>query len=342
MPEELLTANTPETLGVTPRYVLLHNAISRSAHNLSATAKKVTAMAMALIPADLSNLTASFTFAEFCKAIGYTKSGESFWLFKAAIDECVYTKISIETVSPKCGKKTWENYTWFDYSRLDEESGIVTLSFAPKLASVMLEFKRLYSKINLSDLGGLQSRYAIRIFEIAKSYESLAGQDGNKEKTFYIERTVPEFRQMLGVPEEAYKETKRFRQFVIDNPVKEINAAGIGLEIKPEGIKQGRKVAKYRLTCKKTAQKIPSKRRRKNKTGPEGKPDMPEIAIKTADSLQEKELEHLKELYPDEFADLYAEELNKPSFMPPTSDFRRLAAQSAAFIKLKEKHGVVK
>ena len=42
--------NTPESLGVTPRFVLQHNAISRSAHNFSATARKLTAMAMSLLP----------------------------------------------------------------------------------------------------------------------------------------------------------------------------------------------------------------------------------------------------------------------------------------------------
>lgn len=124
MPDKPAPAVTPEALGVTPRYVLLHNAISRSAHSLSAMAKKVTAMAMALLPADLANLSASFTFTEFCKSFGLPKGGETFKLFKAAIDECVDTKIAIETTSARSGKKTWENYTWFDYSRLDEESGM--------------------------------------------------------------------------------------------------------------------------------------------------------------------------------------------------------------------------
>jgi hypothetical protein len=56
---ELTAVNTPETLGVTPRYALQHNAISRSAHNMSATAKKLTVMAMALLPPDLSSLAAA-------------------------------------------------------------------------------------------------------------------------------------------------------------------------------------------------------------------------------------------------------------------------------------------
>ncbi|MDR1221095.1 MAG: hypothetical protein LBK73_16025 [Treponema sp.] len=47
--QDLFETNTTETLGVRARYVLQHNAISRSAHSFSAAAKKLTAMAMALL-----------------------------------------------------------------------------------------------------------------------------------------------------------------------------------------------------------------------------------------------------------------------------------------------------
>ncbi|MDR3341563.1 MAG: hypothetical protein LBT14_02030 [Treponema sp.] len=105
------TVNTPETLGVTPRYVLQHNAISRSIQNLSATAKKLTAMAMALIPSDLSNLTAAFTFPEFCKALDMPVGGEQYKIFKDAVNECMQCVITIETEPNAKGKKTWKKFT---------------------------------------------------------------------------------------------------------------------------------------------------------------------------------------------------------------------------------------
>jgi plasmid replication initiation protein len=318
-----------------------HNAISRSIHNLSATAKKLTAMAMSLLPADLSSLTASFTYIEFCKATGYALGGESFKFFKEAVKECLNNKISIETKSQKTGKKIWEGYSWFSYSKIDEESGVCTMMFAPQFAEVLGEMKRVYAKINLRDLGLLQSKYALRLFEIAKSYESLAGQDGNQSDTWYYERTVQEFRQMLGVPDSVYSKTKRFKQFVIENPVKEINAAGIGLEITTEGIKQGRKLAGVRLNCKKTPRTIPPKRGRRKKAETPEQLELPGKNPEAENQRQEKELEHLKELYPVKFAELYEEELAKP-FLPFESGFRRLAAEAAALEKLKERYGIVK
>ena len=341
MPDVIV--NTPESLGVTPRYILQHNAISRSIHSLSATAKKLTAMAMALLPPDLSSLTASFTFTEFCNALGYTKSGESFRLFKAAVDECVDNKIRIEIISPKTGKKVWESYTWFTYSRIEEETGVCKMSFSPNLASALLEIKRVYAKINLLDIGRLQSMYAIRLFELAKSYESLAGKDGNKQGAWYVEYPVTEFKQLFDLSDDVYKETRRFRQFVIERPVKEINSAGIGVEIKTEGVKQGRRLHALRLNCKQTLRTPKAKRGRPKKEGGTPAPQL-ELADSSArlETRQEKEDEHLKELYPEEFEALYAAELSKPSSIPPTNKLRKLAAEGAALAQLRSKYGIVK
>jgi plasmid replication initiation protein len=335
------TINTLETLGVTPRFVLQHNAISRSVHNLSATAKKLTVMAMALIQPDLSSLTATFSFNDFCKAIGYNCGGKSFKLFKEAVKECFENKIYIEVKSPKTGKKIWEGYTWFTYSKIDEETGMCTMKFSKELANILAEMKRVYSKINLQDIGQLQSKYALRIFEIAKSYESLAGKDGNKIGTWYFERSVEDFRLMLGVPDNVYPETKYFRQFVIENPVKEINAACIGMKIEAEGIKQGRNLKAIRLNCTKKPTKTPVRQGRKKKASV-ATLDLPENSVAYPESRFEKELEHLKELYPAEFTELYEDELANNSVDCVSEFANQEAAKWNALNRLKKRHGIVK
>jgi plasmid replication initiation protein len=335
--------NTPNTLGVTPRYVLQHNAISRSIHKLSATAQKLTAMAMSMIPSDFSSRSVAFTFTEFCKAVGYDKGGESFKVFHSAINECMKNSISIETINPKSGKKEWETYTWFSYSKLSEETGVAIMTFSQEFAKVLLDLKRAYAKIDLKDIGELQGKYALRIFELATSYSSLKGKDGNKEKTWYFERSVPDIRLMLGVPEDTYPETKRFRQKVVEEPVKEINNAGIGLKITPQGIKQGRKLAAIRFDCEQSPRTVQKKEKgSKSKKKDSVKLELPGENPKTAHEKTEKEYLHLKELYPEEFVKLYREELARDSFMPSTSGFRKQAAEATALCLLREKYGIVK
>jgi plasmid replication initiation protein len=337
----LATVNTPETLGVTPRYVLQHNAISRSAHTLSATASKITLMALALIPPDLSSRTAAFTFTEFCNAIGYTKSGESFKLFLAALKECGNANINIQIVNPANGKTTWQGCHWFSFWEFREETGVATLSFSEELITVLSELKRVYAKINLKDIGELQSKYAIRFFELALSYMSLQGKGGNRDKAFYFERNLQELRYILGIPDDLYKETKDFTKKVIKEPINEINRAGIGVSIIPSGIKQGRKNTGYRFDCQSVPKTLPTKKRDK-KNAEKAQPELPEIVAADADSHEDKMMQHLKELYPDEFAELYTAELAKPSFLPPTSEFRKKATEGAVLAQLRERHGIVK
>jgi plasmid replication initiation protein len=339
--------HTPETLGVTPRYVIQHNAISRSAHNLSATAKKLTAMAMALLPPDLSSRTISFTFNDFCKAMGTSIGGESFKLFKDAATECMQCVITVETNELVKGKRKWERYTWFTHSSFDEETGFCTMTFSDQIVASLTELKRLYAKINLKDLGRLQSRYAIRLYEMAESYESLKGKDGNKNQAWYFERSLSELRFLLGVPDNAYRETRDFRRKVIEEPIKEINAAGVGVAITPDSIKQGRKLTGIRFDCKQTPHTTVQNRQRRKKAAAETQPECPSTALpeanpKTATWKEEKVLEHLQELHPTEFARLYETALAESAHLPFPLGAKEIAAVGAAQQKLKEKYGIEK
>jgi hypothetical protein len=68
--------------------------------------------------------------------------------------------------------------------------------------------------------------------------------------------------------------------------------------------------------------------------------ELSDTSLKTADMREEKELQHLKNLYPDEFAELYEEALasQKVDF----GNFGKRAAQATALLKLKGKYGIVK
>ncbi|MDR0636090.1 MAG: hypothetical protein LBF87_03330 [Treponema sp.] len=50
----------------------------------------------------------------------------------------------------------------------------------------------------------------------------------------------------------------------------------------------------------------------------------------------------MKELYPDEFAQFYEEELAKPSPLFPTNFIRKGAADYLAVTQIKTKHGITK
>lgn len=341
MEQKLIEVNTPETLGVTPRFVLQHNAISRSAHNFSATAKKITTMAMALLPPDLSSLQAAFTFTDFCNALGYEKGGKSKTIFRAAIKECMESVIEVESPSPRKGGKNWVMHHWFSRAEWNADTGICTMTFDKDLADFLKELKNLYAKLNLTDIGKLQSRYAIRIFEIVLSYKSLQGKDGNDDNAWYVERTLEEIRKLFGIKEAEYQRTNTFRQKVIEDPVNEINEAGIGFKIKTESIKKGRNLVAIRLNCKSVPRATAAK---KGINARAKRADLPDLTPKEEQTQTDKQNQHLRELYPEEFDAFYQEALDGMKSMPGNVGeiFRKGAANHSAFTKLREKHGIVK
>ncbi|MDR0553473.1 MAG: replication initiation protein [Treponema sp.] len=340
MQDELFEVNTTETLGVTPRYILQHNAISRSAHNFSATAKKLTAMAMSLLPPDLSSLSAAFTFTEFCDALGYTKSGKSFSLFKAAVKECMESVIEVKGPKTVKGKTPWIMHHWFQRAEFNPDTGVCTMTFDQDLADFLKELKRLYAKISLTDMGRLQSRYALRIYEIALSYKSLQGKEGNAENAWYIERTLEELRKLFGIQADEYQETYVFRRKVIEGPVREINDAGIGVKIKTESIKKGRNIAGFRFACETVAKTTEKKRQGRSTRVAVA---LPEPRTAMHESKIEKENQLLRERYPQAFADLYKKALAElPTFGRDSGEsLRKRAAEGKAINELRVMHGIV-
>jgi plasmid replication initiation protein len=294
-------------------------------------------MAMALLPPDLSSLTASFTFADFCNAIGYGDGGEQYRLFREAVRECLQCVISIEMEPDKNGKKFWKEFTWFTVATFDEATGQATMKFSEELAEFLMALKWVYSKINLIDLGQLQSRYAIKLFEMAVSYRSLAGKKGNRDSTWYFERGFPEeIRHIMGVKKDVDKDNHLLKQYGINKPLKEINQAGFGVEIKPTTVKQGRRIVAIRFECT-HADRVAKRKKRKDK---EAIP-LPDPAPNAESLREEKELEHLRELYPDEFAEIYQTELARaPSFIP--NGLKMVGAEGIALMELKNRHGIVK
>jgi plasmid replication initiation protein len=294
---------------------------------------------MALLPTDLSSLTAAFTFTDFCKAIGYGDGGEQYKIFREAVRECLQSIISIETEPDQKGKKKWKEFTWFSVAEYDEASGNAKMTFSSELAEFLAALKWMYARINLKDLGELQSRYAIHLFEIAMSYRSLAGRGGNRGETWYFERGFPdEIRQILGVGKDVYKDNHLLKQKVIDKPVKEINEAGIGVMITPTTVKQGRRIVAIRFDCVLT----PRAGKVKGRNKAAEPPALPAPDSWAEQDREEKELEHLKERYPQEFAEFFQTAMDsRPAFLR-NSEIGVTFAENRALLELKEKHGIRK
>jgi hypothetical protein len=184
-----MTSQTQKPL----KYVLQPHAISRAMYRLSITARKVIAVGMAQLSPDLSCRIAEFSATEFFEALDLRDGGTQYQLLQNAVRECMGCTITLETPNG------WEMFTWITHAVYNKKTGKIILEFSKSLTDYIIELRKMYARIDLVDIGKLQSFYAYRYFELAKSYESLTGKEGNKKGQWYFTRTIPELRQILVV-----------------------------------------------------------------------------------------------------------------------------------------------
>jgi plasmid replication initiation protein len=312
------------------RYVIQPNSISQSIYSASTYARRMMAMAMSLLPLEPkkeSDYTVTFAAADFRKELGIERGEKTMQLIFSAIDECTGNIVKIRDHD----SGDYVVYTWFQKSILHSDPNpngqlSITMKFNPELAQAIGDFRKQYAKINLIDFGKLQSRYAIRLYELALSYQGYEGKDGNRHGEWWFEKTIEELRLLLDIGQKKYKVTGDFRRKIIDIPIEKINAAGIGIRIEPEYINKGRYLHRIIFHCRQILK---------------GEPVPVNPATETG-----KEDERLIKEHPKEFEKLKAEAWNEikqqPGLFKDHEELQEQAAEGEALKRLRELYPQVK
>ena len=255
-----------------PEYILQPNAISRAIYDMSTNARRLIGMAMALIPPNAekpADYRVKFSVSEFEKALGLPKGKKSREIIIAAVRECLDSHIEIFLPNGD-----WKGWSWFVESCLEFELNYIdrieldhipivkgedcnyncwsniVMEFNYHLGETLKQFKRAYSEIRLENLGRLQSKYAIRYYEIAQSFAGFAGKDGNPPNTWYFDYSIMEIRTIFSLAKSKYRVVNEFRRNVVDKPIAELNSSDIGLHITVEYVRRGRKLVGFRFVCR--------------------------------------------------------------------------------------------
>jgi plasmid replication initiation protein len=129
---------------------------------------------------------------------------------------------------------------WVSSARYQHKKGYVILCFDPQLKPYLLQLKKEFTKLNVSELLELNSIYSVRIFELLGQYLSI----GNRK----IE--IKDLREYCGIEAKEYKAYGMFKKKVIKRATIEINAK-TPYEITYKEIKESRRVGAIEFTIKK-------------------------------------------------------------------------------------------
>ena len=309
----MITLMKANQLQKTPEFVIQPNIISQSMYSVSTSARRLIAMAMSLIRENNNEYKVEFSLSDFSKSLGLKDGEKQRRLIEAAAKECAQALITLEN-DEYLAFGPWFSKVVLTRSKAGEWDKI-TMVFSEELWEIILGFKKAFAKINLIDLGKLQSRYAIRFYELALSYAGFEGQGSNRRGEWYFEHTLDEIRVLFQIDPKKYKQTKEFKRNIIDNSIEEINAAGFGLRIEPEYIRKGKWLVGVRLNCRWV--------------------ECDEPLSVTPITENEKEIDELEKVYPAEFKKFYDIEMEQRDLFPFPQNVKEQAARAAAADKVK-------
>ena len=123
---------------------------------------------------------------------------------------------------------------------MEKGSGVIKIKLHNSLKPYLLELRENFTKYELINVLVLKSKYAIRLYELLKSYLWMGSWEVN----------VKDLRSVLEV-EDKYLEFKEFKRRIIVPAVNEINKY-TDLEVKYTTLKTGKEITKIHFTIGET------------------------------------------------------------------------------------------
>lgn len=126
---------------------------------------------------------------------------------------------------------------WIRDTEIDRNpGGYISFRFDPKVTPYLFNVRKYYTQYELGTVMQMRSVYAIRLYELVKSYENI------HEKVFDLK----EIRYLLGAEGKSYDRYSNLKQRIIDPAIWEI-LEWSDLNVTTIEVKQGRKVTGIRF-----------------------------------------------------------------------------------------------
>lgn len=179
---------------------------------------------------DWSDFSCEFSVPRFCELLELKDGTYQRREIKKAISDALKEQILIAVKNDKTGAISNDWYTWFVHAHYEENSDSkneIKLRFNPGVLGIALDHQNHYSHLELEILGALSSVYALRIYELVKSYYNMHGKEkwGNKKgewKTKWF--SIDELRGFLDISPLKYAgRTDNLIKKAVKEPVDQIN-----------------------------------------------------------------------------------------------------------------------
>ena len=174
----------------------------------------------------------------------------SYEAMKRAVEGLYEAGFAYSKIDERSGKIGHYKSRWVDKIGYIDDLGCVELVFASDVIPLITRLEARYTEYELKQVVGLQSEYAIRLYELIIQWRSVG-------KTNQI--SLVELREKLGLVEE-YQRIEAFKRRVLDLAITQINEH-TDITAEYEQHKQGRVIKSFtfKFKAKKSKEKVATK-----------------------------------------------------------------------------------
>lgn len=174
----------------------------------------------------------------------------SYEAMKRAVEGLYEAGFAYSKIDERSGKIGHYKSRWVDKIGYIDDLGCVELVFASDVIPLITRLEARYTEYELKQVVGLQSEYAIRLYELIIQWRSVG-------RTSQI--SLMELREKLGLVDE-YQRIEAFKRRVLDLAITQINEH-TDITVEYEQHKQGRIITgfTFKFKVKKTKEKISAK-----------------------------------------------------------------------------------
>lgn len=176
---------------------------------------------------------------------GITASNDLYRQIQEAAEQLLVTIVDI-SMGNRTRKTTWLNYV--DYVAGEAE---LKVTIHEKLKPYLLQLKANFTQYQLAAVANFKNSYSIRFYELLKMRQNM-GKGG----LFFIEYSLLELKELLGIPLDEYQYTKDLRVRVIKPALDEIDAQTDLNIVQVDYIKKGRAIHSIKITAEPKKQRI--------------------------------------------------------------------------------------
>lgn len=221
------------------QYVVKANdLIRKTRYSLTTQQQKIVLYAISKIkPKDTPNTEYEISIDDLCAACGIELDNGGYY-YQAIKNDL---KRLTDRLWVQMPDKSETTVSWIRDATIIPLCGKVYITFHEKLAPYLFDLHERYTQYHLEEVLVFKSKYAIRLYEILRSYTTQQAIENGWEKNVML--SVEELRNLLAV--DAYPRWAEFDRCIIKKAIQEINECSDEIHVEYEPYRDGgRSIAK--------------------------------------------------------------------------------------------------